>query len=196
GTPPLPAGLPATRHRARRCRGCRRCGRRWPSSAFLDAPAAQARLTAVGGLGRHRPRRAGLIERIWSQVADRPGRLSCSPEERAELESYWRADFEEAQAPDFRCCLGPNQQGAAARRVHYRDRGIPRELVRRWSEQHRRQPATRGSKRRRRRSHGTCAPAFLERVAAVLWSRLPKLVQRDIELVTDRPFPACLLALS
>jgi hypothetical protein len=30
----------------------------------------------------------------------------------------------------------------AARRVHYRDRGIPRELVRRWSEQHRRRNET------------------------------------------------------
>jgi transposase-like protein len=30
----------------------------------------------------------------------------------------------------------------AARRVHYRDRGIPRELVRRWSEQHRRRNKT------------------------------------------------------
>src|SRR5215472_17080076 len=73
-----------------------------PVRQFLDAPAAQARLTAVAGLGRHRPRRAGLIERIWPQVADRPGRLNFSPEERAELEAYWRADFEEAQAPDFR----------------------------------------------------------------------------------------------
>ena len=68
-----------------------------PVRQFLDAPAAQARLTAVGGLGRHRPRRAGIIERIWPQVADRPGRLNSR---------YWREDFEEAQAPDFRCCLG------------------------------------------------------------------------------------------
>ena len=78
-----------------------------PVRQFLDAPAAQARLTAVGGLGRHRPRRAGLIERIWPQVADRPGRLNSSPEERAELEAYWREDFEEAQAPDFRCASDP-----------------------------------------------------------------------------------------
>jgi hypothetical protein len=27
-----------------------------------------------------------------------------------------------------------------------------------------------------------------------LWSKLPKLVQRDIELLTDRPFPVCLLS--
>jgi hypothetical protein len=26
-----------------------------------------------------------------------------------------------------------------------------------------------------------------------LWPKLPKLVQRDIELLTDRPFPYCLL---
>jgi hypothetical protein len=50
-----------------------------PLRQFLDVPAAQARLTAVGGLGRHGPPRAGLIERIWPQVADRPGRLSSRP---------------------------------------------------------------------------------------------------------------------
>jgi len=61
-----------------------------PLRQFLDVPAAQARLTAVGGLGRHRPRRAGLIERIWPQVADRPGRLNSRPRNGPS------SDFEEA----------------------------------------------------------------------------------------------------
>jgi hypothetical protein len=81
---------------------------------------------------------ANFIEPIGQEQA------YCRPRNGPSLEAYWREDFEEAQAPDFRCCLGPNQhlEGAAARRVHYRDRGIPREFVRRWSEQHRRRNKT------------------------------------------------------
>jgi hypothetical protein len=63
-----------------------------------------------------------------------------TPEERTELEGEWRADFEDAQTPDFWLCVGPgeNLSGAAAQRAWYRDRGIPRELVRRWSTARRR----------------------------------------------------------
>ena len=63
-----------------------------------------------------------------------------APEERVELEAEWREDFEAAQAPDFWLCIGPgeNLSSAAARRAWYRDRGIPRELVRRWSAARRR----------------------------------------------------------
>jgi hypothetical protein len=62
-----------------------------------------------------------------------------TPEERVELEGEWRAEFEQAQAPDFWLCFGgENLSGAAARRAWYRDRGIPRELVRRWGAARRR----------------------------------------------------------
>ena len=52
--------------------------------------------------------------------------------------------------------------------MHYRDRGIRRELVRRWSEQHRRQPSYARVQAAAQGPMGTCAPAFLERVAAEL----------------------------
>jgi hypothetical protein len=63
-----------------------------------------------------------------------------TPEERVELEAEWREDFEAAQAPDFWLCTAPGEQltGAAARHAHYRDRGIPRELVQRWTTARRR----------------------------------------------------------
>src|SRR5262249_52527742 len=67
-----------------------------------------------------------------------------TPEERAELEVEWRQDFEDAQAPDFWLCVGPgeNLSGAAARRAWYRDRGIPRALLKRWSAARRRRDRT------------------------------------------------------
>jgi len=67
-----------------------------------------------------------------------------APEERSQLEAEWREEFEQAQAPDFWHCLGPNENltGAAARRAWYQDRGIPRDLVRRWSAARRRRTRT------------------------------------------------------
>ena len=67
-----------------------------------------------------------------------------TPEERAELEAEWREDFEAAQTPDFWLCVGPGEHltGAVARHAHYRDRGIPRALIKRWSAERRRRAKT------------------------------------------------------
>jgi hypothetical protein len=60
-----------------------------------------------------------------------------APDERAELVTEWREEFEKAQAADFWFCLGSGRslKGAPARRAHYRWANIPRELVREWTAQ-------------------------------------------------------------
>jgi hypothetical protein len=65
-------------------------------------------------------------------------------DEKAELEAEWRRQFDRAQAPDFWLCLGPNEilEGAAARRAHYREADLPRELVKRWTAERKRQART------------------------------------------------------
>jgi hypothetical protein len=64
--------------------------------------------------------------------------------EKAELEADWRREFDAAQASDFWICLGPDEslEGATARRVHYREADIPRDLIRKWSAARRRQVRT------------------------------------------------------
>jgi len=61
-------------------------------------------------------------------------------EERHQLQASWRAAFEEAQARDFCVVVAPGEllKGAAARQAWYRNYGIPRQLVRRWTREHRR----------------------------------------------------------
>jgi hypothetical protein len=62
-----------------------------------------------------------------------------SPEERAELETEWREEFEHAQTPDFTCCIGPSKwlAGPAARRAAYRSASIPHALIRKWTKERR-----------------------------------------------------------
>jgi hypothetical protein len=62
-------------------------------------------------------------------------------EEARELVSNWRREFERAQQANFFHCEGPGRflAGAAARRAHYRWAGIPRDLLREWKAQRRRQ---------------------------------------------------------
>jgi hypothetical protein len=64
--------------------------------------------------------------------------------ERAELVTWWREQFERAQAPDFWICLGPGRslEGAPARRQHYKWADIPRSLRLRWTREHRRRGKT------------------------------------------------------
>jgi hypothetical protein len=64
-----------------------------------------------------------------------------APEERAELVTDWRREFERAQAADFWICLGPGRslKGAPARRQHYKWADVPRELLLRWTRERRRQ---------------------------------------------------------
>jgi hypothetical protein len=64
--------------------------------------------------------------------------------EKAELEAEWRREFDRAQEPGFSLCLGPGDwlEGAAARRAHYRYADIPRELVKRWTAERKRQART------------------------------------------------------
>jgi hypothetical protein len=59
-------------------------------------------------------------------------------EERAELASWWREQFERAQRADFFFCEGPGSffRGSVARRKHYAWADIPRELVRKWTAEH------------------------------------------------------------
>jgi hypothetical protein len=72
-------------------------------------------------------------------------------EERIELEQAWRECFEQAQQPGFQHCIGHAKpadtfatwlKGAAAKRAHYKWAGIPRELLRRWTEERRRRSET------------------------------------------------------
>ena len=67
-----------------------------------------------------------------------------APEERAELERWWRGQFERAQAPDFWLCLGPGRflEGAPARRAHYKWADVPRELLKEWTRERRRRSRT------------------------------------------------------
>jgi hypothetical protein len=60
--------------------------------------------------------------------------------ERAAVAAEWRAGFERAQEPGFWLCTGPGEilSGDAARQAHYGDAGIPRSLVRKWTQEHRR----------------------------------------------------------
>jgi hypothetical protein len=55
--------------------------------------------------------------------------------ERAELLTYWREQFDRANAPDFsyRDGSGKLLEGEAARRAHYRGADIPPMLVAVWS---------------------------------------------------------------
>jgi hypothetical protein len=71
--------------------------------------------------------------------------------EISELTARWREDFERAQEPGFGLCIGfakPSDpvatwlEGNAARRAHYRWAGIPRDLLKRWTAQHRHRSKT------------------------------------------------------
>jgi hypothetical protein len=63
-----------------------------------------------------------------------------SREERRGLEAGWRKDFEEAQEPDFTIVIAPGEilRGQAAQTEHFRNAGIPRQLLSRWVQARRR----------------------------------------------------------
>src|SRR5262249_17200900 len=85
-----------------------------------------------------------------------PGVISA--DERTVLEGEWKAEFAEAQDPDFTVNDGTGiLAGDCARAAHYRHHDIPRELVRRWS----------AAARRRRRARATQSAAPPEEVAAI-----------------------------
>jgi len=65
-------------------------------------------------------------------------------EERHQLQASWRKAFEEAQARDFSCVVAPGEvlKGEAARQAWYRNYGIPRQLLRRWTRERRRRDKT------------------------------------------------------
>lgn len=54
--------------------------------------------------------------------------------ERAELLTWWRQEFDKAQAPGFTFCAGPGifLRGVEATHQHYRWADIPAELVKQW----------------------------------------------------------------
>jgi hypothetical protein len=58
-------------------------------------------------------------------------------QERAELVSRWRREFERAQRPGFFYCGGPGCifEGAIARRKHYRWADIPKSLLVQWTKE-------------------------------------------------------------
>jgi hypothetical protein len=64
--------------------------------------------------------------------------------EKAELEAEWRREFDHGQEPGFALCLGPGDwlEGAAARRALHAWADIPRQLVKRWTAERRRQAQT------------------------------------------------------
>jgi hypothetical protein len=61
--------------------------------------------------------------------------------ERIELETEWREQFDRAQASDFWFTVGPDEilEGSRARRALYAWTDIPRELVKKWTAERRRQ---------------------------------------------------------
>jgi hypothetical protein len=61
-------------------------------------------------------------------------------DERAELEKYWRARFEQSFEPHFGVSLRPGEwlNGDDAKERHYRTYGILPELVRKWTAERRR----------------------------------------------------------
>jgi hypothetical protein len=64
-------------------------------------------------------------------------------EERAALERGWCREFARAHGPHFfHCEAGRILKGAAGRRAHYRWAGIPRDLLKRWTRERRRQSHT------------------------------------------------------
>jgi hypothetical protein len=67
-----------------------------------------------------------------------------APEERAELEGWWREQFQRMYEPGFFHCDGPGQVlvGEAAKRAHLKWAGVPRSLVRKWTAQRRRRSKT------------------------------------------------------
>jgi hypothetical protein len=60
-------------------------------------------------------------------------------EERTELLTYWREQFDRAHGPDFFVCMGPGKilDGAAARCAHFEWADIPRALVEAWGAERR-----------------------------------------------------------
>src|SRR6516165_9638950 len=56
----------------------------------------------------------------------------------------WREGFQEAQREPFHLTLRPGEvlHGDEARREHYKDRGIPGELVRKWTAEGKRRART------------------------------------------------------
>jgi hypothetical protein len=67
-----------------------------------------------------------------------------SGEELNECLSFWREQFERAQAADFWFCLGPGRslKGTPARRAQYRWADIPKSLLVPWAKEHRRRRRT------------------------------------------------------
>jgi hypothetical protein len=65
-------------------------------------------------------------------------------EERQQLQASWRAAFEEAQVRDFCVVVAPGEllKGEVARQAWYRNYGIPKTLVRRWTRERRRRDKT------------------------------------------------------
>ena len=63
-----------------------------------------------------------------------------APEERAELETRWREQFERAWDTNFFHCEGPGRffHGAPARKRHYKWADIPASLLAEWSAARRR----------------------------------------------------------
>ena len=54
-------------------------------------------------------------------------------EEKAELEAWWKVEFEKAHAPDFFISTGSEVlHGDAAVQAHLRWADVPHELARRW----------------------------------------------------------------
>jgi hypothetical protein len=67
-----------------------------------------------------------------------------TPEEATTLEREWRAHFDHANSPNFfGFCTGYDRErhcaiwvkGEAARKAHYKWAGIPRTLIKRWTEE-------------------------------------------------------------
>jgi hypothetical protein len=69
---------------------------------------------------------------------------ALTEDERVELEAAWRHHFERSHAPGFSVCMGPGKilSGDRARRAHFRHHDIPRELIKQWSAERRRNAVT------------------------------------------------------
>jgi hypothetical protein len=137
----------------------------------LVAAWAMGRETVMRLWGSHGRRPAGFYEFEWEgsrppydrerSTLWRAGVLSEA--ERLEVETEWRAAFQEAAAADFSVNDGGDEilKGDCARAAHYAHHDIPRELIRRWKKAARRRRAKAAG------SPGQPVVGFVEETAAV-----------------------------
>jgi hypothetical protein len=106
-------------------------------------------LILANAMSGHRPEEWWIYEkgrrspgRDETAVLYSMGELSKAETENAMR--MWRFYYAQTQDPEFSLALEPGKflEGAAARRAHFKWAGIPRELIKAWNAEHKRQATT------------------------------------------------------